>query len=82
MSTECVDAFIKRVPKSLLRLNIAGCRKSLSDNRKYLSSNTLREDDKNEIFTKIFVFFSYLHQILQIWQPDVRTSLNWIYRIV
>lgn len=32
MNTECIDALMKRVPKSLLRLNIAGCRKSLADN--------------------------------------------------
>ncbi|KAG4065758.1 hypothetical protein HA402_012436 [Bradysia odoriphaga] len=32
MNTECVDTLIKRAPKSLIRLNIAGCRKSLADN--------------------------------------------------
>ncbi|KAJ6635588.1 S-phase kinase-associated protein 2 [Pseudolycoriella hygida] len=33
LDTECIDALVKCVPRSLLRLNIAGCRKTLTDER-------------------------------------------------
>lgn len=78
MTTECVDAFVERAPKSLLRLNIAGCRKSLNDNRKFCLecpvnsgvSNSLRFDSNEKL--KKFSFFTSISQMLQIYRIDVQ----------
>lgn len=39
LNTQSVDAFLEYVPRSLLRLNIAGCRKSLTDFRMFYYHN-------------------------------------------